>query len=441
MQWGPYTEMKTLKDGAPFVIERADGVYVYDEAGHRYLDAHAGLWLANVGYNERRIITAMHEQAQTLAWFPSFGGIANRVSLSLAERLYGLFHDDGMAASFFSNDGSEAVETALKIARLYWRAKEEPAKVKFIGRQHGYHGVTFGALSVAGITANRSQFEPLLAGVLHAPAPYESHCAFHDPGVCTYACVAEFERMIQFEGPQTIAAFIAEPVQAAGGVIIPPVDYLSRIRALCQRYNILFIADEVVTGFGRLGSWSGSRFYGIKPDMMTFAKGITSGYMPLGATMVSEEIFNTVVQAPSDDSPEFRHGNTYSGHPVAAAAALANIAVLEEDGLLERVPALGRHLKEGLERVVAKADGWLCHPGAVGLLGRVEIDAAKAGIQSGHAGLVIAGFMRERDVIIRVAGDVITFSPPLIVSLDEINIMMAALSDSVAALKKMSVSA
>ena len=424
-------------EGQPFVIDHADGVYVYDESGHRYLDAHAGLWLANVGYNRREIIEAMYQQAQRLAWFSSFGGMANRPSLDLADRLVELFAADGMGTVFFANDGSEAVETALKLSRLYWKAKGQPQRIKFLGRQHSYHGVTMGALSVAGITANRAAFEPLLADVRHAPAPYVVHCAYHGPAEpCQFQCVAELERQILFEDPQTIAAFIAEPVQAAGGVIIPPPDYLRRVREICRRYDILFIADEVVTGFGRLGSWSGSRHYGIQPDVMTFAKGITSGYMPLGATMARYEILEAVRKP--GDAPEFRHGNTYSGHPVAAAAALANIQVLEQEQFMKRVPSLGEHLLTRLKTLVKEYPDWLRYEGAVGLLGRVEVGPVSSQASPAHWGYLTANLMRERGVIVRVAGDVITFSPPLSITMEEIDTIVDALADSVAALRRSS---
>ena len=194
-RWGPYTQMSSLATTGPIVIDRAEGIYVWDESGRRYLDAHAGLWLSNIGYGRSEIIQAVTQQAQKLSWFSSFGGFANRPSLMLAEKLVHLLEPDGMGSVFFSNDGSEAVETALKISRQFWKVRSRAQKYKLIGRQHAYHGVTFGALSVAGITANRQGFEPLLTGVLHAPAPYANHCAFHAAGTqCTLACAREAER-------------------------------------------------------------------------------------------------------------------------------------------------------------------------------------------------------------------------------------------------------
>lgn len=427
-RWGPYTNMHDLGDAGPLVIDRAEGIYVWDESGRQYLDAHAGLWLANIGYGRKEVIDAIVRQADRLSWFSSFGGFANRPSLELADRLVDLLTPDGMGTVFFSNDGSEAMETALKIARQYWKMRGQGAKVKLIGRQHAYHGVTLGALSVAGITPNRRLFEPLLEGVRHAPAPYVNHCAFH-PGVsvCNGSCAREVERIIRFEGPETVAAFVAEPVQAAGGVIIPPPGYLAEVQEICRRLDVLFIADEVVTGFGRMGTWTGSRFYGITPDLMTFAKGVTSGYLPLGVTAAAPHIIETFLAA-SADGPEFRHGNTYSGHPLSSAAALANIAVMEREGLVEHAAEMAPYLKAALETLASAFPGRVIDAGAAGLLGRVEL---AAGEQPGQAGARVAQHMLAHGVIVRPVGDVITLSPPLIIRRPELDVVVNALGDAI----------
>ncbi len=419
-RWGPYTNMGLMREQGPLVIDHADGIYVWDEAGTRYLDAHAGLWLANVGYGRAEIIDAISRQAQKLSWFSSFGGFANRPSMDLADRLTSILKPDGMASVFFSNDGSEAMETALKITRQYWKLCGKETKTKFIGRQYAYHGVTAGALSVAGITANRRMFEPLLPDVRHAPAPYRNHCSFHpDSNVCTYVCVNEVERIIRFEDPSTVAAFVVEPIQAAGGVIIPPRDYLSRVQAICRHYRVLLIVDEVVTGFGRLGAWTGSRYYGVEPDIMTFAKGITSGYLPLGATAVSAEILNTFISL-RDDGPELRHGNTYSGHPLAAVAALANLEIMERENLLTRSATMGDYLSRILYRLADHFPELVVDVGSVGLLGRVEFRPQNED-RVGALGATVASRMLKQGVIVRPAGDVITLSPPLIINTDELD--------------------
>lgn len=426
-RWGPYTSMKQMLDKGPLVIDRAEGVYVYDENGTKYLDGHAGLWLANVGYGRHEIIDAIAQQARKLAWFSSFGGMANRPSLDLAEKLVDVLKPDGMGSVFFSNDGSGAVETALKISRQYWKIRGRGQKVKLIGREHAYHGVTLGALSVAGITANRKMFEPLLEGVRHVPAPYLNHCAFH-PGsnVCTEDCIHEVERLILFEDPTTVAAFIAEPVQAAGGVIIPPPDYLRKVRDICKKYDVLFIADEVVTGFGRLGEWTGSRHYGIKPDIMTFAKGITSGYIPLGATAVTPDILEAFLNYEAD-GPEFRHGNTYSGHPVACAAALATLEIYERDAIFDHVRDVAVYFRDELERVAQDAGSKVTHWASEGLLGRLEVRVP--GKPAGAAGARVGQEMLKHGVIVRPVGDVITISPPLVITRSEIDTLFYALQE------------
>lgn len=433
-RWGPFTRMGAVVERGPHVIVRAEGVWVWDEAGRRFLDAHGGLWLANVGYGRTEIIEAMHRQAQELAWFSSFGGFANRPSLELADRLVDLLAPDGMAAVFFSNDGSEANETALKICRQYWKLRGRAAKVKLIGRQHAYHGVTLGALAVAGILANRQPFEPLLAGVRHVPAPIGYGCPYHpDTPVCSLACARELERTIQMEGPDTVAAFILEPVQAAGGVIIPPPEYLAAVERICRRYDVLLVVDEVVTGFGRLGAWTGSRHYGIRPDIMTFAKGITSGYMPLGATAVTREILETFLGAAGSD-PEFRHGHTYSGHPVAAAAALANLAIIEREDLPGRAATLGMHLADKLRELAARHPDRIRDAANVGLLGRVALVDPKGTAPAGSLGARVSAALLDAGIIARAVGDVITLSPPLVISQEELDLVVDALDRAIAAL-------
>ncbi len=425
-RWGPYTNMRAIAAGGPEVIVRAEGVYAYDEAGRRYIDGHGGLWLANVGYGRREIIEAIARQAEELAWFDSFGGFANRPSMALAERLVGLLAPEGMAHVFFGNDGSGAVETALKIARQYWKMRGRANKHKFITRQRAYHGVTLGALSVQGVTANRVMFEPLLPGVVHAPAPYAIRCSMHpDSPVCTFACVRAIEDAIVTQGPETVAALIMEPVQAAGGVIIPPPDYMARVAEICRRHEVLLIADEVVTGFGRLGEWFGSRYYGVRPDMMTMAKGLTSGYLPMGATAVSDEVFSAFV-AGGPAGPEFRHGNTYSGHPVAAAAALANIDIIERENLPANAAAMGKVLKDRLAEVRGRRPDWVVDADAVGLLGRLQVRDPRGALPGAEIAAALARGMHARGVIVRPIEDVVTFSPPLTIDEAQVDEMLAA---------------
>lgn len=434
-RWGPYTNMKELSQNGPRIITRGEGVYVYDRQGRQYLDGHGGLWLANVGYGRTEIVDAIRQQAEALAWFSSFGGFANEPSLALADRLIGLLKPEGMAHVMFSNDGSESVEAALKIARQYWKIQGKANKFKYITRQYAYHGVTMGALSVQGVTANRVEFEPLLPGVIHVPAPYQHHCSMH-PGspVCTYACARAVEDAIITQGPETVAAFIAEPAQAAGGVILPPPDYLAAVREICRRYDVLFIADEVVCGFGRLGSWFGSRHYGIRPDIMTMAKGVTSGYVPLGVTAVSEDVFSPFLAMPGA-GPEFRHGHTYSGHPIAAAAALANLTILEKEHLPDHAREMGPVLRSQLVEVQKRHPEWVVDANSEGLLGRLELKDPLGRWQPGALGDAVAQKMYELGVIVRPIGDVITFSPPLIIHEAQIRQMVGAAEEALTALE------
>jgi adenosylmethionine-8-amino-7-oxononanoate aminotransferase len=438
-RWAPYTNMRAIAQSGPEVIVRAEGVYAYDEAGRRYIDGHGGLWLANVGYGRQEIIDAISRQAQELAWFDSFGGFANRPSLALADRLVGLMAPDGMAHVFFSNDGSEAVETALKIARQYWKMRGRANKHKFITRQRAYHGVTFGALSVQGVTANRVMFEPLLPGVVHVPAPYQTQCSMHpESPVCTFACARAVEEAILTQGADTVAAMIMEPIQAAGGVIIPPPAYMAQVAEICRRHDVLLIADEVVCGFGRLGEWFGSRYYGVKPDMMTMAKGLTSGYLPMGATAVSDEVFSAFVSG-SGAGPEFRHGNTYSGHPVTAAAALANIDIIERENLPANAAAMGKVLAMRLAEARANHPEWVVDAGNVGLLGRLQVKDPTGRRTGADLAAEVARGMHDRGVIVRPIEDVITFSPPLMINEAQVNEMVAAADAALGAMASVAV--
>lgn len=430
-RWAPYTQMQNYAQKEPMIIEKAEGIYVEDSQGRRYMDGHAGLWLANIGYGRQEVVDAIYQQMSSLSWFSSFGGTANPPSLALANHLAKRLEPEGMSRFFFTSGGSESVETALKIARQYWRLKGQPLKNKLVGRKYAYHGVTFGALSVSGLYMNRRMFEPLVGNSLHVEAPYCHECPFslQHPS-CQLACADDLERRILFEGPETIAAFIAEPVQAAGGVIIPPDDYLQRVAAICKKYDVLLILDEVVTGFGRLGSAFGARYYGVKPDLMTFAKGLTSGYMPLGATATTEEIFSAFLAGPMDGL-ELRHGTTYSGHPGATAAALANLTILDREHLTENAATMGQVLRSGLLQLQEKYPHLIQDASALGLLGRIKLE------NEGTPGSVGAQFTQDvlgRGLILRAMGDVVTFSPPLCITETEMHTLLATVDD---ALQKM----
>ena len=418
--WTPYYQMSTVLEQGPVVFERGEGVYLYDTGGRRYLDGHASLWLMNVGMGRQEITDAVTEQMRRMPYFSMFQGFSNPPAIELAQLLVELTRPEGMGKVFYSDSGSEAVETALKIARQYWRNRGYVGKYKFISRRSAYHGVTFGALSATGITANRRMFEPLVPGFRHVADPNCYRNEFGDGLSEAEVAVAASEalrRAIEQEGPETVAAFIAEPVQGAGGVIVPPEGYLRRCREICTAYDVLFIADEVITGFGRTGSWFGCRTYGVRPDMMCFAKGLTSGYIPMGATLCTDRIYEAFLGTPGDGK-ELRHGNTYSGHATAAAAAIANLAIVQREDLAENARRVGAHLLGRLRRLERHAI--VGDVRGVGLLARVELVREREGklpfAPPGAVGGRVQRRMQELGVVIRNVGDVLTFSPALILT-------------------------
>lgn len=438
--WTPYLQMKTVLDQGPLIFERGEGVYLYDASGKRYLDGHGSLWLMNVGFGRREIADAVYEQMQKLHFFSLFQGFSNPPAIELAGVLMELAEPEGMGKVFYSDSGSEAVETALKIARQYWRNRGRVGKYKFISLRNSYHGVTFGAMSASGITANRRNFEPLVPGFVHIAEP---NCYRHDFGAgltedeIAIAASEALRRAIEFEGPDTVAGFIAEPVQGAGGVVIPPQSFGRRCREICSAYEVLFIADEVVTGFGRTGNWFGSRTYGVRPDMMCLAKGITSGYVPMGATLCTNEIYDAFLGTPGDGK-ELRHGNTYSGHAVAAAAALANIAIIREEKLPENARRVGEYLLKGLKRlerhdIVGDVRG-------IGLLARVEFVADKATKKRfappGSVGTKVQKRVQELGVILRNVYDVLTVSPALILTEAQADFIVDAVDQAIVDVSK-----
>jgi adenosylmethionine-8-amino-7-oxononanoate transaminase len=430
--WTPFIRMETVLENGPLIFERGDGVYLYDTSGRQYLDGHASLWLMNVGYGRTEIADAAYAQMRKLAFFSMFQGFSNPTTIELADRLTELTEPEGMAKVFFSDSGSEAVETALKMVRQYWKNLGKPGRYKVIARRNAYHGVTFGAMSATGVTLNRKMFEPLVPGFRHISDP---NCYRNDfaPGLSeeeiSAAAADALKKAIEFEGPDTVAAFIAEPVQGAGGVVVPPESYLRRCREICDAYDVLLIADEVITGFGRTGTWFGSRTYGVKPDLMCFAKGITSGYVPMGATMCSQRIFDAFLGA----GKEFRHGNTYSGHATAAAAALANLAIVEREDLPENARKVGVHFLERLRRlerhsIVGDVRG-------IGLLARVELVEDKASKKPftplGQMGGKVQRRAQELGLVFRNVNDIITLSPPLILTEEQADSIVDILDQAI----------
>jgi adenosylmethionine-8-amino-7-oxononanoate aminotransferase len=345
--WRHFT--RAVDFDSPIVIDHAEGCSIYDTDGRRYLDALSALYCVNIGYGPYpEIAEAAAAQLGRLPFFTNWVGFATPPSIELAERLAGLVPFD-VGRIFFCGGGAEANETAMKISRQHHRLRGEPTRYKFVTRRSAYHGVTLGALSINGSPALRSQFEPLLQGCLRAPTPYQYRCAYCAGGPCNLTCADEVDRIIVNEDPKTVAAVIMEPVQNSAGSIVPPPGYFERMREICDAHGVLLVADEVICGFGRVGDWFGSSRYGIEPDMITFAKGVTSAYAPLGGVIASAR---TIEPFFSEPKTAFSHGITFGGHPLSCAIALANLDVFDREGLIGRSQTLGPELRERCEALL-----------------------------------------------------------------------------------------
>jgi adenosylmethionine-8-amino-7-oxononanoate aminotransferase len=342
--WGHFSPLRPEGDSALAVMVRGEGCYVWDSDGKRYLDGLAGLFTVQVGHGRRSIAEAMAAQAGTLAYFPLWT-YAHPLAIELSERLAGLA-PAGLDRVFLTTGGGEAVESAWKLARQYHRARGEPGRYKVITRNIAYHGTTMGALALTGVAELRAPFEPLTPGAIHVENANRYRCAFCADGpACTLQCAQEIERAIEREGADTVAAVFLEPVQNAGGCFTPPPGYFERVREICDRHGVLLVSDEVICAFGRIGSWFGAERVGSTPDMITMAKGLTSGYSPLGGVMVSDKVAEPFLGG----DEVFMHGITFGGHPVGCAAALANLDVFDSEDLIGHVRANEGAFRAALE--------------------------------------------------------------------------------------------
>lgn len=433
----PFANIGHLAKNPPIAIDAGEGVYITDSSGKRYIDGQAGLWNVNVGHGRREVKEAIKAQLDRISYYTIFGGTTNTPAVELAELLCRLTEPEGMVRAFFSSGGSEAVESSLKLVRQYWRLRGEMTKTKIISLKRGYHGVTLGALSANGISSNREYFEPLLPGYFQVETPHFYRNPYtDDPETLGTICADMLEREIQYQGPHTVAAFIAEPVQGAGGVIVPPANYWPRVREICDKYDILLIADEVVTGFGRLGTMMGSRHWGVKPDIMNFAKGINSGYVPLGATMMNAKVaeaFDTSDTA--QFSPKaFYHGNTYAGHPLACAAAIASLKIVEEENLPENAGRVGAYFLKRLKEVQSRHN-MIGDVRGLGLMIGVELADPETGgpfDMSLNLGGRISDHCREKGVIIRNLADTFIISPPFVLEKGHVDEMVDTFEEAVA---------
>ncbi len=424
----PFTNHADLYKQRTYIIQKAEGCYVYDEKNRKLLDALAGLWCVNVGYGRQEIVDAVCEQMKSVAFYPSFFNTTTTPTILLSEKLAQIA-PKRLNHTIYSNSGSESNETNLKIIRNYWKLKGESKRTKILARQYAYHGVGVASTSLTGLPNCQQPFDLPLPGFIHLPAPYpygaNSSLSPEDYGQW---CIAETLKRIDQEGANTIAAFFVEPIQGAGGVIVPPSGYLQQIRQICRDYGILFVADEVITGFGRLGEWFASNLWDLDPDLLSLAKGITSGYLPLGASMMSDEIAEVITK-----QGYFAHGFTYSGHPTVTAAALANLNLIEKENLIPRVrDEVGPYFQNKLQELAA-------HPnvGEVrghGLIGAIELLPAtgRAGLDPMKPlGIKAAKIAREQGVIIRGIRDLIAIAPPLIITREEIDFLFNAIRKTI----------
>ncbi|MBL8309264.1 MAG: aminotransferase class III-fold pyridoxal phosphate-dependent enzyme [Burkholderiales bacterium] len=441
----PYTNLRAIEKDAPLMIVRGDGIEVIDDAGKRYIEGMAGLWCASLGFSEPRLAEAAKRQMDVLPYYHSFSGKAHNVVAELSEKLISLAPTPALQSGrvIFANSGSEANDTAFKLVRYYHNAIGKPLKKKVIARGKGYHGVTVAAASMSGIPIMHQHFDLPIDGVLRVSCPHAYQFANdgESPEAFATRLADELETLILKEGPDTIGGFIAEPIQGAGGVIVPPPTYFEKVQAILKKYEILFIADEVITGFGRTGNLFGTQTYRLEPDMLTTAKMITSAYVPLSALYVNGRIYQACADA-SASAGVFGHGYTYSGHPLGCAVALETLRIYEERRVLEHVRAMTPVFQRGLQAFAA-------HPligdvRSVGLIGAVELAEDKAARKAFATQRGVGAWLVRRaqahGLILRVmGGDIIAFSPPLIINEAQIAEMMRrfslALDDTVAWLK------
>ena len=428
--WMPYTDNRAFKQ-SPRMVASAEGMYYTTTEGKRVLDGLATLWCVNAGHCRPRIVEAIRRQAGVLDFASSFS-LGHPLPFEVARRIAELA-PAGMDKIFFVNSGSEAVDTALKIALAYHRLRGEGGRTRFIGRERGYHGVNLAGISVGGVSATRKAYGLLLPGVDHMRHTQDlSRSAFSRGQPAEGADFAdELEnRIIPLHDASNIAAVIVEPVSGAGGVLIPPKGYLERLRQICDRHGILLIFDEVITGFGRLGKPFASEYFSVTPDLITFAKGITSGSVPLGGVIVKDSIYQTFMESPGA-GVQFFHGYTYSGHPLACAAALGTLDTYAEEGLLERAQALAAYFEEGVHSFKGLPHVIDCRN--LGLIGAIEFQP-RPGAPGARAQEVHAQSW-DRGVFVRPIGDNIAFCPPLIAEKKHLDEMFGVVADVVRELK------
>jgi len=428
----PYTNLSAHQRSGPFVVTHGDGIYVYDDTGKAYIEALAGLWCTSLGFANERLADVAANAMRKLPFYHGFGSKTHEASVELAERLLEI-SPVPMSKVFFANSGSEANDTAIKIIWYINNALGRPEKKKIISRTEGYHGVTIATASLTGLTNNQIDFDLPIERILHTDCPHYYRFGMENESEEEFAtrCADSLRQLIKNEGPETIAAFFAEPVMGAGGVLPPPATYFEKVQAVLREYDILFVVDEVICGFGRTGNMFGCQTYDLKPDMISMAKGLSSGYLPISALLVSEDIFQYMVQE-SEKIGVFGHGFTYGGHPVSCAVALETLKIYDEMDIVGHVQRVAKHFGE---RIKSYSD----HPligecRHVGLLGALELVADKETGEpfevSRGVGAYLAAHAQEKGLISRAMGDSLAFAPPLIIEPDQIDQMFDLVDDA-----------
>ncbi|MBY9930589.1 putrescine--pyruvate aminotransferase [Pseudomonas aeruginosa] len=414
----PFTDYKQLNEKGARIITKAEGVYIWDSEGNKILDAMAGLWCVNVGYGREELVQAATRQMRELPFYNLFFQTAHPPVVELAKAIADVA-PEGMNHVFFTGSGSEANDTVLRMVRHYWATKGQPQKKVVIGRWNGYHGSTVAGVSLGGMKALHEQGDFPIPGIVHIAQPYwYGEGGDMSPDEFGVWAAEQLEKKILEVGEENVAAFIAEPIQGAGGVIVPPDTYWPKIREILAKYDILFITDEVICGFGRTGEWFGSQYYGNAPDLMPIAKGLTSGYIPMGGVVVRDEIVEVLNQG-----GEFYHGFTYSGHPVAAAVALENIRILREEKIIEKVkaetaPYLQKRWQELADHpLVGEARG----VGMVAALELVKNKKTRERFTDKGVGMLCREHCFRNGLIMRAVGDTMIISPPLVIDPSQID--------------------
>jgi adenosylmethionine-8-amino-7-oxononanoate aminotransferase len=424
----------------PMVVVRGEGAEIVDANGKRYFDALSGLWNVHVGHGRTELAHVAADQMSTLAYNNNYVGFTNIPSAQLAEKLIDLAYPN-LHAVYFTTAGAESNESAFKTARFFWKLIGKPDKVKIISRRWGYHGVTMAAASATGLPAYHRMFAPLVPNFVQAVGPYRFRCELEEGGArpCSmpdgHDYAAELEQTLLNEDPETVAAIIAEPVQGAGGVIVPPADYWPKLRKIADRHSVLLIADEVITGFGRTGKWFALDHWNVQPDIVSFAKGVTSAYLPLGGIMVSRQVQNAINEAPAD--LKFMHAATYSGHPVCCAVGLANVGIIEREGLVQRAAEIGPKFIDKLRTQLEPLPG-VGQVRGLGMMAAVElVDPNATGSAFYDNAVPLAGRViarcTEQGILPRRLNNTICMAPPLISTEEQLNRLVDVLGESIQA--------